>query len=67
MMPDMNVFARHVRDSANELETAALALLDREQSAEPIAKSTTVEDGAVDEKTVDEKTVDEKTGEESAE
>lgn len=42
MMPDMNVFARHVRDSANELEAAALALLDKEQLVEPIAKSTTV-------------------------
>lgn len=41
LMPDMNVFARHIRDSANELEAAALAIMEKEQLPDPIAKNTT--------------------------
>lgn len=43
LMPDMKVFTRYIRESANELEAAALAILQKEQDATPIAKETTEE------------------------
>ena len=51
LMPDMNVFARQLRESAKELEAAALAIFEKEPLPEPIAKSTTEESAAIPDKT----------------
>lgn len=68
MIPDMNNFARHIRESANELEAAAMAILEKDPIPESISKNTTEdntkEDSATENSATENKTREDITPEE---